>query len=514
MIERKIIIGAIVSTEYLRLIRDIWNIKYFESSVAKHLGRWIWEYFEKYDKAPGKLIEGIFYDRLKSDTNLPKDIAEEIEEDILPSLSEEYTEESFNLDYLITQTKEYFNERHLEIHVATITAALSKNKLLEAEHYACEYTPLASTSITDIDLSHESVLDRIDKAFNIDTECLIKYPGALGNFWNDQLVRGGFVALMAPEKRGKTWHLLDFAMRACKQKRKVAFFQAGDMTEGQQLKRLCIYEARKSNMLKYTGIMYQPVQDCIYNQTNDCDKEERECNFGIFDGYSWEDIKKIKQKTLIEAYEENKDYLPCKNCDTYKEKPIGTPWLKKVNVKNPLGSEEAKRIIKDYFIKYKVQFKISSHPNDTLTIKNINAILDIWEKQDDFIADVIVVDYADLLVDDYEKDERQKQNKIWKGLRNLSQTRGDPLVITATQADAKSYEKDSIGMTNFSEDKRKFGHVTGMWGLNQDRNDREKKIGIMRINELVIREGEFFHSKEVTVLQNLKRGIPFLGSYW
>jgi hypothetical protein len=53
-----------------------------------------------------------------------------------------------------------------------------------------------------------------------------------------------------------------------------------------------------------------------------------------------------------------------------------------------------------------------------------------------------------------------------------------------------------------------------MFGLNQDTKFREKKIGLMRINELVIREGEFITSNEITVVQNLKRGRPFIGSYW
>ena len=69
-------------------------------------------------------------------------------------------------------------------------------------------------------------------------------------------------------------------------------------------------------------------------------------------------------------------------------------------------------------------------------------------------------------------------------------------------------------MENFSEDKRKFGHVTAMWGLNQDRYGREKSLGMMRINDLVKREGAFHESNEITVLHNLSRGKPFLYSYF
>jgi len=108
---------------------------------------------------------------------------------------------------------------------------------------------------------------------------------------------------------------------------------------------------------------------------------------------------------------------------------------------------------------------------------------------------------------------RHQVDEIWKGLRNLSQER-HCLVITATQADARSYEQNRLKVSNFSEDKRKNAHVTAMYGLNQDPKDREKQLGWMRINEIVIREGDFSSSNEVYVLQNLKRGRPFLGSFW
>ena len=516
MIERKIIIGIIVSTDFLQQIRDIWDVRYFESSAAKRLARWVWEYFQLYNRAPGREIEDIFFDKIKTD-KVAKDIAEEIEEDILPSLSEEYEQENINLDYLLEQTKKYFNERNLAIHTKSIDAALSKGDVMLAEKLAIEYKPLAVSVAHDINLSDEGILARIDKAFNSDVECLIRFPGPLGHFWNDQLVRGGFVAFLAPEKRGKTWWLLEMADRACSQGRNVAFFQAGDMTEGQQLKRICIHKAAKSNLVRYCGEQYQPIRDCIYNQLGTCKVEENWAHdFGVFPDKTYKDVKyDLVYEDLVQAYEQNPDYKPCHVCYNESQRSIGVPWLKKVDLgSKPLDADEAKKVIQRFYIAHKKQFKLSTHPNDTLNIRDINAILDLWEKQDGYIADVIIIDYADLLIVDGEKEERQKQNKIWKGLRNLSQVRGNPLVITATQADAMSYEKNTLKMTNFSEDKRKYGHVTAMWGLNQDNKDREKKIGLMRINEIVKREGEFFASKEITVLQNLRRGKPFLGSYW
>lgn len=517
MIERKIIIGLITSTDYLKQIRHIWDIQLIEVTSAKRIAGWCWEYFEKFDKAPEKDIEGIYYSKLKSG-KISKDVAEEIEEDIMPSLSKEFAKNQteFNLEYLISETQNYFQERHLTIYSDSIAALVSNNELLEAEKLACEYKPILTGKTEDLDLSSGLSLDRIQKAFDVSYDYLIQFPKQLGAFWNAQLVKGAFVALMAPEKRGKTFWLLEFAIRACRQGRKVAFFQAGDMTESQQLKRTSVYLAGKSDQARYCKTHWEPVRDCIRNQTNDCSNKDRECDFGIFEGVDVFDIRhKQSIDDLAKAYEDNPDYKTCTNCKAYyyENNYWGAVWIKEIPKTEPLTAKEAKKEHYNFFIKKKNPFRLSTHASDTLSVKQIRALLSIWEKQEDFVPDVIIVDYADLLMEEGITEERAKQNQIWKGLRRLSQEKGQPLVITATQADANSYEKNRLALKNFSEDKRKYAHVTAMWGLNQDPNAREKKIGIMRINEIVVREGEFANANQIYVLQNLRRGRPFLASF-
>lgn len=512
MIERHIIINLITSTEFNQRLQDLWNPTLFESGTAKRISSWCAEYFQKYNKAPGKALEPIFYEKAK---RLPKDIAEEIEEEILPSLSEQYeSEQDFNLEYAVDQALLYFTDRRLLIHASEIKALVETNQSIEAEAKASTYISLKKNVHSWIDLSDgDNVKLKIEQAFSSAGECLIEFPKALGDFWNDQLTRGAFVAFLAPEKRGKTFLLMELAIRACKQRRKVAFFQAGDMSEEEQLKRICIYLTKKSNKEKYAGVMFEPVADCIWNQTNKCNQKERECDFGIFPGKPEHYLKKeIPFDEIKQAFEDNPDYRPCTNCALLNEKRLGTVWLSKVDVGNPLTVEEAQKAIDTFFVKYKRAFKLSTHPAGTLTVKQSEAIMDIWEKEDGFVPDVILYDYPDIM-EDNTKEFRHKQNEIWKSLRGVSQKK-KALVIVVTQADAESYKKNSLGLSNFSEDKRKFGHVTAMYGLNQDPGGREKELGVMRINEIVVREGAFNTNHQVHVLQNLKRGRPILTSYW
>lgn len=143
MIERKIIIGLITSTEYCERIKPIWNKQLIESAVAKRMADWSWEYFNKYGKAPGKEIETIFFTKVKNN-KIPKELAEEIEEDILPGLSTEYEKEEFNLEYLVEETESYFKKQHLKIYAENIQSLLAAGEQEKAEQLADEYQPLTT----------------------------------------------------------------------------------------------------------------------------------------------------------------------------------------------------------------------------------------------------------------------------------------------------------------------------------------------------------------------------------
>jgi hypothetical protein len=512
MIERQIIIGCITSTDYLRQVQPIWDIALIEAPEAKKLCLWAWEYYEKYAKAPGADIEAIYFEKLKTG-KIPKSEAEDIE-DILDSLSTQAAEEPVNLEYLMDETKRQFNARRLLIHSNTIQGLLTRGKVPEAEQLASEYKPAVDISETDVDFNNPSLMEHIERAFDTTTQSLYTYPGALGDFINSQLVQGGFIALMAPEKRGKTFWMLDMAIRACRKGVPTAFFSAGDMNEDDMIMRICVYLAQKSNEQEYAGTMWQPVKDCMLNQLNECQREGRECDYGVFSDKTREYLRReITQAELIEAFKNNPDYKPCYNCRAYNANYWGTTWLKQVDTGDPLTVKEAKKIAGDFFLKHNRKFMLSCHPNDTLTITNIKARCAAWQKATGFIPRQIIIDYADIMTTEQAMEERPKQNHIWKGLRRLSQEDGNPLVVTATQSDADSYTRSKLKMTNFSEDKRKFGHVTLFLSMNQDPEGREKELGVLRLGKLAQRRGRFSIKDEVTLLQNLSRGRPFLTSY-
>lgn len=515
MIERQITIGLITSTDFIQRIKDRCDVALLEGPYSKRVAAWCLEYFETYNKAPGKAIQTIFAEKSTQLSKVNKDLVDIIE-DFLESISDEFEKESINVDYLVDKSIVYFNEKYINRFTDEIQGLLHEGKIDEAELKAASFKPIVKDSGTWVELSSEKIKDVIHAAFTDRAEPLITYPGALGEFLNDVMVRGGFVAFMSiREKIGKTYQLIEYAMKASKKRLNVAFFSAGDMSNKDIVMRIAVYLARKSNQKKYCGEMFEPVVDCVMNQNDTCRKKERACDFGVFEGKTEEYLRtEVTQEELLEAFEDNEDYTPCTNCELFKQKPLGCTWVKKVDVgENPLTEEETIELYNAFFAKYSRRFKAASFPSGTLTVKQIESTLDLLEKEEGFVPDIILLDYPDIMDEESTKDFRQKQNIIWMKLRGVSQAR-NALLIIVTQGDSDAYEQDLLKMKNFSEDKRKYAHPTAFIGINQDKRDREKAIGIIRLNMLVKREGDFISSKVVHVLQNLKRGRPFIGSYW
>ena len=512
MSERQIVIGCITSTKYLQQIKDEWNSQYIESTAAKMLCDWCFEYFNKYGKSPMRDIENILLKKVKR-KKIKKALAEEIETEILQDLNNEYENQTTDLDVLLLETREYFIQRQIEIHQEKVTVLLEKGQIVEARQLQDTFKFKIGGENVGIDLADKSTDDRIDEAFDSNTQIVVKFTGALGKFLNDEMVKGAFVSFLAPEKAGKTFLLLEILILAYEQGKKVVFFQAGDMTEGQQLIRMGIYLTQKSNKEKFCGKQYIPVVDCVKNQNDTCNRRIRASKFGIFPEKTEKEIREeVTYEELVEAKLNNKFYRNCYNCINWQNNPWGAVWLEEFdNGPNPLTATEAKQARRKFFANNNM-VRLITYANGELTIDKMNNDLDSL-KLKGFEPELILADYADLIVGQKTNEMRHSIDYIWKSLRGMSQKR-NALTISPTQADAKSYEQDLLTRSNFSEAKSKLAHATAIYGLNHDTKGRERKLGIIRINKIVVREDSFHQTDQVYVLQKLGIGRPKLGSFF
>jgi archaellum biogenesis ATPase FlaH len=276
---------------------------------------------------------------------------------------------------------------------------------------------------------------------------------------NEQLVRGGFIALQGAEKSGKSFFLQELVMRAIRSRCKVALFELGDMTREDRLCRFHQYLAQKP--LVRTRVESGRVKVRI------------------------PELKIDNDIPVVSFREEMREVLTAE--EALKN---GVKWEKRIG---------------------KNRVELVTETSDTLSIVDIDNILEHWQKTKGWVPDVIALDYAELCRPiDPKKSERGQINDTWKAMRRLSQ-KWDVLLLTVTQSDALAYGITSQTRKNFSEDKRKFAHPTAFYSINQ--TIQEKAKNMIRIGTLLVREGEDRSHKEVAVLQCLGLGRPYIDSY-
>lgn len=438
---RQILIGMIVDRTVLGRISSKWTGGMFQNSWANLIGSWCIKYFNKYEKAPMKHIDSIFNNWANSSKD--KETIKLVEE-FLFSLSEEYKElkRESNSDYILDLAGKHFNQVKLLKLTEQIQDDIDGGEVDKADSRILTYSKVEIGFGEGIDVFQDK--EAIRKAFESNSEPLIIYSGALGEFFGDHLERDGFVAFTGPEKRGKSLWLEEIAFRAVLQRRKVAYFQAGDMSESQVMRR---FMQRVSKRPIKKGKIKYPIRI----------GEKDDKNIPVV-------------KTEIRKYDDYLDWREARrNCEEL--------------MRSKVKSNES-------------YLKLFAYRNTELHVRTIDSALQSKEREG-WIPDVVVIDYADNMdMTYYGKEGRDCINETWSKLRSISQ-RLHCLLVTATQSDTASYSTEIIRQKNFSDDKRKNAHVTGMIGINQ--SEEEKERGLMRLNWVELREGKYVSNRCVYI---------------
>lgn len=459
--ERLVLTSLITDSVVLGRVASRWDGELFSSKWANIIASWCINYHRSYGEAPRRAIVALFSSW--TETHQDRETVTLIDR-FLSGLSEEWeSTPSMPSQSLLDLAGSHFRRVRLARLRDALEGDLEANLTVEAEGRVEGYRRVELGTGSRINLFAEP--GELDCLFAQDEEPpLVEYPGDLGVFWGRTLDRDNFVAIQAPEKSGKSFLLQDIAYRAMTQRRRVAYFEAGDMSKEQVLRRF-ITRAAKHPVRNPTGKWPYTVKwPSKINTTTDGEAPEVEFTEITFD-------EPLSQKQAMRACEK----------------------VMKVHVKSK-----------------KPYLSMSVHPNSSLSVPDINSILQSWSLDDGWHPDVVVVDYADILASPAgAKDEQQGIDATWRSLRRLSQEL-HCLVVTATQADAASYNKTTQDMSNFSRDKRKNAHPSAIVAINCTPAERE--IGVYRLNYTARREGEAASRRCVTVAGCLALSSPCVRS--
>lgn len=212
--ERKLLTAMITSSEFLERAMPVLDLTLLESPELAQVGRWCVDYFQKYNKAPGRAIQDIYMKELKND-KLPKSTAEYIEE-MLSDLSEDYEQQQdFNINYLYDLTVQYIQERELFTLGEDFLQMLRQRKIEQAKELIYNFSMKTDTmqdkprTMTGAELLNSDV-----------SEPAWVVPG---------LILAGLTILAGKAKLGKSFLVLYMAVMLARGGKVLGKIQAGPM---------------------------------------------------------------------------------------------------------------------------------------------------------------------------------------------------------------------------------------------------------------------------------------------
>jgi hypothetical protein len=138
LLSQKIVAGLLVSTDYLKRVKDIWRDDLVESSAILWIARQCFAFYEKHQRAPDRDIDLVYMNAIR-DQALPKAEAELIE-GALSAASAHYGQgKDFNASYIYDRTVDYFRTLNLQAHNGTVTGLIERGRYAEAEQVIRDY---------------------------------------------------------------------------------------------------------------------------------------------------------------------------------------------------------------------------------------------------------------------------------------------------------------------------------------------------------------------------------------
>ena len=491
-LEKQIIIGLITSKDFIIKIKDIIQLSYFQNDYNELIARWCMDYFRTYEEPPLKSIEDIY------NANREK-IGEDqstIIRGILTEASKRYElEQEINVPYLIDNTIKYFKKRSIELLNGEIRYLLSKDATEEAEALILSFHKVSKLISEWINPFDE---DEISEYFSHSDDVFFTFPGALGEFLGN-FERGWLVGISAPFKRGKTFLAQEFGLIGFLSGLKVVFFSL-EMTKKKMKERL--YKRLTATSSLGDGEFEYPLFDCAKNQDGSCEMHQNKNSITLLDA---EGVKP--------EYSSENPYRPCTFCrenPEFEEEYEKEVWYEMI--KRPAHEPEYVRTqIKSLEEQFGDNFRFKAYPRFSANLSDIRKDLYILEQTEEFIPDIIIIDYADILKP--EKDYLagvEKEDRTWIALSQLAGER-HALLVVPTQVNKEALDAVTLRQSHTARWVGKLGHIDVMLTMNQ--TEAEKAMGVMRIGMMAHRHKDF-SDNTCMILQNLDLGQVNLDSEW
>lgn len=491
--EKRIAIGLITSTDFINRLGDNIELAYFKNTYIERIADWCLSFYDEHGKAPGLHIQDIFN---SEKIGLPTEEAE-LTEKLLIDLNSKYDPEQVNVDYLLSTSRGYFQERELEILVGNISVLKEQGNLDEAEKQIDRYKKVSFEIDQEVYINpgDAATRERIYKKKETEEEEFFKLPGDMGRFIGN-MKKEDFIAIFAASKKGKSFMLNYFLNQAIMSNKKVTFFSV-EMTDTESLLRLDKSFVPTVNTHLPSGEYDCPVFDCTHNQTGSCSDR-------------LSDVILKDEQGNIDPDVVNR-HVVCTKCRVH-EKDRFDPCVWRIKVfRDSNNIRTMQRSMKKFLKLLDRNCRIVVRDKYSLTLPQMYKDAERLAYTDNFVSEITIVDYMDILqINSQEKDWKLEDDK-WKQITKFG-GETHQLMISATQGNAGAVNAEVLDETHLAGWTGKIQHVNGLISINQ--TSQEKREGIWRLGVTGLRGDEFYKDETCMVLQDLKTGQFHLDSYF
>jgi replicative DNA helicase len=412
------------------------KVELFGNTFYREIARRSIEYYRQYDETPNEHIADLFDAELKDTSK------KEIYTKILKALYE--NKGTVNKEYVLNSLDKFIRLQSLKITAKDLVEALQKNDINKAD------TILAHSKNVQVNLFDPGIMafrdmnSSLDFLNKMDTDIIYTGIKPLDDMEICPAPKELYTFL-GRSGSGKSWFMAQLGKYAILQRKKVLHITL----ELQDFRVMARY------MQTFFGVAHKEKLDQPKNTVFKMDA------FG-----------NIIDMDLIDV--------------------IGVPSLRDKDISKVL-TNKAKKLMNP-------QMVVKFFPTGTLSIDGLNAYLDNLESYYNFIPDIVLLDYLDLMDIDTEK-MRIDLGKTAVDLRGIAGER-NLAMVTVAQTNAKAEGRMILTRRHLAEDFSKVRVSDNLITYNQ--MDGEKKLGVARL--YVDKARNSLDGKSILITQNYSIG--------
>ncbi len=415
-LQENILTALCFSDSAIGVIVGLIEPEIFDNSTYRLIAEKAIKYYNRYHKAPRNHIADLLEKELLKDKRQSRDFKRTLEDLYYMS------RDGFNEEFIIGSLRTFLRQQRLKTGIVEAARQVQVGSLDDAQ---------------DIILKAISEQDKIfDPGINLqDAAAVIKRVEGEEEVFKtgieelDRLhigpYRKGLLLLMAPTNRGKTWGLIHFG-KHCLLQRQAVLHVTLEMSDTKILKR--------------------------YMQSL----------FGFGKG---------TDKVRVKYMEFKKD--PSKR--TY----VGhkAKFLNRNSLQSSVALKEINRKLYKQRFERRLRLVVKEFPTASLSIRELEAYLDVLDRSYQFRPDVIIVDYADLMKIDISM-LREDTGRIYKELRRIAGQR-NVAMLTASQSNRLAEDARLVTLKHSAEDYSKV--TTSDVVITYTQTLAEKQMGLARL---------------------------------